>query len=313
LATHLYNFSSLLLESSEALSDLVPSKDRSSQALELVFGNLSELDTSRLEAFNPLASKLSPEGITCLEIERNQDIEAGGCYLFSFPGLARFIFLEDQMKLEIWSTCDFKTTSHLLLDHVCPYILSLKNSLVLHASCLTRKGKTLIFCGRSGSGKSTIAGNLIAKDWLLVSDDLACFSPEDGLLPTYGALRLWQDSADSSSKSIAEQRTQLSQRSDKQKISLKKKHFSRDEAPFPSTVFLLNADSERSGINIELANGQRELVEILASSFLLNPEDSARQFKAIQKLKSRAEIFRISYRQTKTSAEELVSKALELL
>ncbi|SNS85970.1 PqqD family peptide modification chaperone [Tropicimonas sediminicola] len=46
---------------------------------------------------------------------------------------------------------------------------------VLHASVLTRNGRTLLLTGRSGSGKSTLSAELVSRGWQLVAEDCGAF------------------------------------------------------------------------------------------------------------------------------------------
>ncbi len=255
--------------------------------------------------------KVNKNNDLCLEIKLNSASKEEQ-YHFQFPNIADFIFSEDNKSLAIWSKGDFATTSHLLLDHVCPYLLSRFNPLVLHAGCVTKDEKSIIFCGHSGSGKSTISGKIIENGWNLVSDDLACFNSDYQLLPTYGSIRLWKDSAETMSSYISESQTRLSQRSDKQKLKLKGNLFSSKAAAFPSAIFLLSANSKDSGFNIEPYSMQQSLIDLISSSFLLEPKDSSRQFIALQEILKNSKIYKLSYKQTETSAQE-IAKAINKL
>jgi hypothetical protein len=89
-------------------------------------------------------------------------------------------------------------TPHLLLDQVLPRVLSLRGTLVLHASVVAGPGGAVGFLGPSGAGKSTLAAALVRAGWWLLADDvLAVQEDADGAraLPTYPCLRLWPDVA----------------------------------------------------------------------------------------------------------------------
>jgi HPr kinase/phosphorylase len=45
------------------------------------------------------------------------------------------------------------------------------SSTLVHASCVSRFGRAVLLRGASGSGKSSLALQLIARGWLLVADD----------------------------------------------------------------------------------------------------------------------------------------------
>lgn len=68
----------------------------------------------------------------------------------------------------------------------------------LHGSSLIYKGRTIIVCGGSGAGKSTITTALINKGATLMSDDISSISIEDGICYTYSGFpeqKLCRDAA----------------------------------------------------------------------------------------------------------------------
>lgn len=73
-----------------------------------------------------------------------------------------------------------------LTGSVLGILLHLRGSVVLHASASIIDGGAVLFCGRSGAGKSTICAALSERGYTMVSDDLCVLSRgEDG--------RLWVD------------------------------------------------------------------------------------------------------------------------
>ena len=57
-----------------------------------------------------------------------------------------------------------------LLYLAIPIIFYQRNYLVLHSSCIHIKGKTVMFCGRKGSGKSTYCNHYLSKDGFIAED-----------------------------------------------------------------------------------------------------------------------------------------------
>jgi HprK-related kinase A len=54
--------------------------------------------------------------------------------------------------------------------------------LIIHSAVLEKNGKTLIFPGSPGSGKSTLCAGLVTQGWRLLSDEMALLSLKNGLL-----------------------------------------------------------------------------------------------------------------------------------
>jgi hypothetical protein len=76
-------------------------------------------------------------------------------------------------------------------------IMHQRRLLPLHASTVVYKDKCLVFAGRSGSGKTTIAAALIAAGASLVADDVSVvdFTRETpAIRPAFPTLKIWADS-----------------------------------------------------------------------------------------------------------------------
>jgi hypothetical protein len=120
-------------------------------------------------------------------------------YLLRFPGVGDFLLDPDGQTVQ--GRPDGRTTerrvAHVLLDHVLPLALSLRQKTVLHASAIVTQHGCCLFTGPSGSGKSTLAASFLAAGADLLSDDCVILTEQHGTvraLPTYASLRLWSDS-----------------------------------------------------------------------------------------------------------------------
>ena len=89
------------------------------------------------------------------------------------------------------------TIRHLYLDQVLPRCLAHQGKIILHASAVRTEQGLILFIGESGAGKSTLAGNFHQAGISAVSDDCVWLK-ENGheivAIPSYGGLRLWEDS-----------------------------------------------------------------------------------------------------------------------
>ena len=85
---------------------------------------------------------------------------------------------------------------HFLLNQILPRMLAIRRPLVLHASAVCIGGCALVFAGRSGSGKSSLAASLVAHRGAgLISDDGVVVYPgtPPRIVGTYARSRLWSD------------------------------------------------------------------------------------------------------------------------
>jgi hypothetical protein len=89
------------------------------------------------------------------------------------------------------------TVRHLLLDQVLPLANSLRNVFGLHGSAVSIGGSAVLFVGRSGQGKSTLAASMVAAGATLLADDYVVLQPSPAgwnAVPSYPGARLWADS-----------------------------------------------------------------------------------------------------------------------
>lgn len=120
-------------------------------------------------------------------------------YRLRVPGLADFIIAPGSLSIGIEprKRTDPDTLEHLLLDQVLPRVLAASGELVVHASAAVIEGRAALFLGRSGWGKSTLAGMMAAAGNTPLSDDCLLVRPANGevsVLGTYPSLRLNPDS-----------------------------------------------------------------------------------------------------------------------
>ncbi|WP_162433927.1 hypothetical protein [Pseudoxanthomonas koreensis] len=120
-------------------------------------------------------------------------------YRLRFPGLCDFLIDLGATRItaEPRAGLSLDTFEHLLVDQVLPRLLAHRGELVIHASAVEIGTRTALFLGRSGWGKSTLAGMLHHAGHRLLSDDCALLGTENldvTAVPTYPSLRLYGDS-----------------------------------------------------------------------------------------------------------------------
>lgn len=135
-----------------------------------------------------------PDGTLCTEFHRK-----GKDYLLRFPHLADFEISADGLEVQGWpaTAAGSHTLQHLFLNQVLPLALSRQGKLVLHASAVALGEGCVAFMGRSGRGKSTLAGSFATTGSHLLSDDGLQLAWQGSRLvarPSHPSIRLWQDS-----------------------------------------------------------------------------------------------------------------------
>lgn len=122
----------------------------------------------------------------------------GSDYVLRFHDLFDFTISSNAHEVRCLAAPDtpHSTIRHFLLDHVVPRLLSLRGELVLHASALKTPEGAIAFIGKTGQGKSTLAGSLFLRGLRILTDDCLLIR-EDGeavwISPVYPGLRLWPD------------------------------------------------------------------------------------------------------------------------
>lgn len=123
----------------------------------------------------------------------------GDGYRLRFPGLCDFLLDAgaEHITVEPLANLPLDTFEHLLVDQVLPRLLAHRGELVAHASAVQIGERTALFLGRSGWGKSTLAGLLHKAGHRLLSDDCVLLRTDDrgvSAVPTYPSLRMYDDS-----------------------------------------------------------------------------------------------------------------------
>lgn len=123
-------------------------------------------------------------------------------FLLEIPNLVRYhTFSGNTIIIQplVIETVDWQSIRIFLLGTVMASILHQKKYIPLHASAIEYEQELILFCGKSGVGKSTTASFLKKRGYTLFSDDICVIKPkeiQDGIVyahPTYPMIRLWAD------------------------------------------------------------------------------------------------------------------------
>jgi hypothetical protein len=125
-------------------------------------------------------------------------------YIIQFPERCNFYIQPREMRIDCAPAhgAAESTIAHLILDHAIPRLLSLTPGfLVFHASAIQVEDRVIAILGKSGQGKSTLAGWFASQGFPLLTDDCLVVRWSEATQqwlaqPSYHSVRLWPDSVD---------------------------------------------------------------------------------------------------------------------
>ena len=135
------------------------------------------------------------------ESVRLSSFNAGDFYQLEYSDGTRFVL--DREAKRLWGTCqppltleDFATY---LSGPVLGFVLRRRDITALHASALSVRGRAVVLCGDSESGKSTTLAALALRKFAVLSEDISPIKEESGTLyiePGYPRVCLWPDAVE---------------------------------------------------------------------------------------------------------------------
>jgi len=147
-----------------------------------------------------------------------------------------------------------------LFGSVLTGVLHMHNRFALHASAVNTKNGVVLFCGRSGIGKSTIATRLNQFGFDIVSDDKAVLvQKEDNRIyiePSLQITRLWDDSiAKLEDDSFMESPESVSLKEDKFQFLIKKENQIVEPLPVKA-IYILRRIRKEHDLQIRSLTGK---------------------------------------------------------
>jgi hypothetical protein len=209
-------------------------------------------------------------------------------HLLRFPSLADFLISPSANHITCYPApeTNLDTVRHLLLDQVLPRCLAHQGMVMLHASAVRLLEGVVLFIGPSGEGKSTLAGYFHTSGEQALSDDCVQIMEDQVVVkavPSYGGLRLWQDTSHFLFPSQIDS-VQMASYSSKQRLKISdSERLVQSEVDLNGypilAVIVLSADwtSEKSR-KIELVelSRSRAFIEVMRQTFFLDISDRAR-------------------------------------
>ncbi len=128
-------------------------------------------------------------------------------FLLRLDGVAGFhVAGGREIRIEPFTDHDDPKIRLFLLGSVFCVLLQQWGYLALHGSAIEMRGKGILFTGRRGAGKSTLAAAFHDKGYRVLTDDVCAISLDgDGvprIVPGFPGLKLWKDSAEKLGKSV---------------------------------------------------------------------------------------------------------------
>jgi hypothetical protein len=162
-----------------------------------------ELDVPRVDEAGSLLVRARPGPVDDATVSWIDGAEApwscgrlhDGSFVLRYGPDTEMVVEASGASVDWWSAIPpTATLVHLVLDHGLPQAMMRRGLLVLHASCLvTPGGRCFALAGRSGQGKSTLAGALIERRHRFLADDCAVIELGAGpplVAAAYPGLRL---------------------------------------------------------------------------------------------------------------------------
>lgn len=181
---------------------------------------------------------------------------------------------------------------HSLLNFPFAILFNQRKNYVIHASSVLFDNKVFCFCGKSQSGKSSLASLLIKSGGSLISEDTCVFNYKDGnlvLLPSYSFIKI-SDAVNKHQNIAFKDPIHFFKKStDRKGYILNSKNFYSEPIEVDYFIYLQWSKSQPK---IELLNDESSLKMLLSNEFIAYTKDSAlMRFKAATELTGKANHF----------------------
>lgn len=239
--------------------------------------------------------------------------QLGTDYWLRMPDLADFLFQPDAGRILVApdACADDTTLEHLLVDQVLPRLLAHRGHLVLHASAVTLHGRHALFLGKSGWGKSTLAGLLQQRGHAVHSDDCVQLRVADGrheAVPTYPSLRLYPDSLDTLFPDTVST-APVASYSEKLRVPLQRPEGTNSAVPVAALYVLVDPATAGAAVRISALRPSQACQALIGHSFRLDLGDRAGNAAHLARCAAMVNdvpVFRLDYQRDFTQSAALV-------
>jgi hypothetical protein len=222
-------------------------------------------------------------------------------YWLQFPELADFRISPNAQEIHCFPLSDIPehTIRHLLLDQVLPRCMAHQGYLLLHASAVQTPHGLVLFTGPSGAGKSTLAGYFHQSGYPAISDDCMLLEEEQDCVkafPSYGGVRLWEDSQEFLFPEKQETH-EMAHYSSKQRISLKNNENNKTKNNKIAAIIFLSPHAQNKEITLKPASLREGYMELLKQTYqldVIDPQKIAQHAQALGRVIPKIPLFQLS-------------------
>jgi hypothetical protein len=224
------------------------------------------------------------------------------CYQLAYSDGTRFVV--DGPASRIWGTFQSPLTVEDLVTYflgpVMGFLLRLRHTTSLHASCVEISGQGIALCGDAGFGKSTTAAALALRGFPVLSEDIVPLKPaRQGFLvvPGYPRICLWPDSV-ANLLGSAQALPLLTPVWEKRFLALDgaRAQFSAEALPLGVIYMFAHRSFQESAPLVQAMSAREALLELVQNTYmnwLLDRERRAVEFEFLAQLVQRVPVRRI--------------------
>jgi hypothetical protein len=226
---------------------------------------------------------------------------------FHIPDIAWFqISAGNKVVIEPDNNSDEDSIRIYLLGTCLGIIMHQRNHLVIHGNAVRFDDHCVIFAGKSGNGKSTLAAAFLQRGRQLLADDLAVINAKCEVLPSYPQIKLWHDTAEKLNIDISTL-TRIRLQIDKYAYPIQD---SFCNIPLPvKAIYILNHHNQDDFI-FESINGINKFNPLKNHTYRINHLDGlglkAQHLKLCSQLANQIEVTRITRPNAKFQLDKLV-------
>lgn len=252
-----------------------------------------------------------PESVQCLSEHSFQHVLTGSEFnAFGEPDLLVFRTADERYQRldysdgtsflisgafdEVWVTwpahSSIEDMAAYLLGPVLGYLLRLRGTTCLHASCVAIGTVAIALVGPSGSGKSSTAAAFAQLGFPVLSDDVVVLQPYDDrfeVLPAYPRLRLWPNSVEGLFGN-EDALPRISPTWDKRFLDLRgEPRYRFHEGPLPLAAVYLLGERQRPEFRIGPISPREALMRMVSDTYgarLLSSDRRRQEFQTLSRL-----------------------------
>jgi hypothetical protein len=209
---------------------------------------------------------------------------------------------------------DDKSIRLFLLSSVMAAILHQRGTIALHASAIEHGGGVILFCGKSGAGKSTTATMLHQKGYKVFSDDVCVLKAEGDLvtaIPSYPMMKLWEDSFAKAGIPMVEEAQKI-----RPELAKYGRFFHDDFDIQPRAVkkiFLLDTDRASKEVSISSLRAVDAFKELQANTYRPAQTVAMKKrdihFAIVSKLTAAAKVYKV----TRPESTDTLAQVIDLI